>query len=228
MKHQPALLGFSQKRRTGFTLIELLVVIAIIAALAAVVFGGLTGVDKSTSLRSGQAVIANMLSAARSKAMASGHDVLFLVNDNASDVTRYRRMLAVVDRLDTTKVYSVAYLPAGNYVVPHQSRFSSSLIKDGTDWSTTSGASLTSTALSATVSRSVESATSETWESFPLYVEGTSNQQGRIVIASGRELSPTEAGNAGAPIQLESPDQVRDMLMSYYGLARMINDKLGF
>jgi prepilin-type N-terminal cleavage/methylation domain-containing protein len=226
--------GFAPRitlRRSGcaaFTLIELLVVIAIVAALAAVVFGGLNGADKSTSLRSGQAIVANMLAAARSKAMSSGRDVLFLVNDNASDVTRYRRMLAVVDRLDAALVYSVAYLPAGVYVVPHQSHFSSSLIQRGDSWITTTGFSLTSTALSATVSRAVDSGTTESWESFPLYTEGTSNQQGRIVIASGRERSPADAAAVGSPILLESPDQVRGMLMSYYGLARMINDRLGF
>lgn len=212
----------------AFTLMELLGVIAIIAVLAAVVFGGLRGTDKSTSLRSAQATVANMLAAARSKAMSSGRDVLFLVNNNSADVTRYRRMLALVDRTDTTMVHSVAYLPAGNYVVPHQSHFSSSLTQSGDSWITTTGASLTSSALSASVSRAIESVTTETWESFPLYVEGTSNQQGRIVIASGRERSPAEAAASGSPILLESPDQVRGMLMSFYGLARMVNDRMGF
>lgn len=210
--------------RQGFTLIELLVVIGIIALLAAVVIGGLSSADKSTALRSGQATVVNLLTAARSKAMSSGRGVLLLVNHNASDAERYRRMLAVVDESDMTLVHTVIFLPEGIYVVPYTDRFSAAMIQAGDWWDRDS---LTSSALRTTVTRSIQSTTSELWESFPVTPEGTTAQIGKIVIAPGRHRSPTEESGA-SPIVLMAPDQVRGVKISGYGLARVINDRSGF
>ena len=220
--------GSVHRANAGFTLIELLVVIGVIAALAAIVISGLTGTYKTTSLRSAQATVVNALALARSKAMSSGRDVLFLVNDNQVEVTRYRRMLAVVDKADNTRVYSVAYLPVGAYVVPYQAHFSAAMIQEGDSWTTVGGASLTSSALSNVISCAVEGGNTEAWESYPIYAEGTSNQQGIIVVATGRERSPADAAANGSPIVLVSPDQVRGVSVSFYGLARLINDRMGF
>ncbi|MBW7896051.1 MAG: prepilin-type N-terminal cleavage/methylation domain-containing protein [Opitutaceae bacterium] len=213
-----------RRNRRGFTLIELLVVIGVIAALAAVVIGGLRGADKSTALRSAQATVVNLLATARSKAMSSGRDVLLLVNHNVADAERFRRMLAVVDKDDVTLVHVVAFLPDGTYVVPYKDRFGPAMIQSGDLWD---GDSLASSALSATVTRSIQGVASELWESFPVTPEGTTGQQGKIVITTGRSLSPAEE-NTGYPIVLVSPDQVRGVMISGYGLARMINDRSGF
>jgi len=218
----------SRRPVAGFTLIELLVVIGVVSTLAAIVISGLAGTDKSTSLRSAQATVVNVLASARSRAMSSGRDVLFLVNDNPVDVTRYRRMLAVVNKADNTRVYSVTFLPPGAYVVPYQAHFSAAMIQEGDSWTTVEGASLTSSALSNVISCAVEGENSEAWESYPIYAEGTSNQQGRIVVATGRERSPADAAANGSPIMLVSPDQVRGVSVSFYGLARLINDRMGF
>ena len=126
----------SRRPVAGFTLIELLVVIGVVSTLAAIVISGLAGTDKSTSLRSAQATVVNVLASARSRAMSSGRDVLFLVNDNPVDVTRYRRMLAVVNKADNTRVYSVTFLPPGAYVVPYQAHFSAAMIQEGDSWTT--------------------------------------------------------------------------------------------
>lgn len=216
--------GATRPSCQGFTLIELLVVIGVIAALAAVVIGGLTGTDKSTAMRSAQATVVNLFATARSKAMSSGRDVLLLVNHNAADAERFRRMLALVDKDDVTLVHTVVFLPKGTYVVPYKDRFGSTMIEPDDLWG---GDSLTSSALRTTVTRSIQGTTSELWESLPITAEGTTGQQGKIVITTGRARSPAEA-NMGSPIVFVSPDQVRGVMISGYGLARMINDRSGF
>ena len=208
----------------GFTLIELLVVIGIIAVLAAAVIGGLGGTDKSTALRSAQATVVNLLATARSKALSGGRDVLLLVNHNATDAERFRRMLALVDKDDVTRIHAVAFLPDGTYVVPYKDRFVPAMIQPGDVWD---GDSLTSSALSATVTRSIQGAVPEIWESFPVTSEGTTGQPGKVVITTGRARSPAEA-DTGSPLVLVAPDQVRGVMLSGYGLARMINDRSGF
>lgn len=133
-------------------------------------------------------------------------------------------MLAVVDNDDVTLVHAVAFLPEGTYVIPYKDRFVSAMIQPGELWN---GDSLTSSSLRTTVMRSINGPNSEQWESFPMTAEGTTGQAGKIVISSGRALSPAE-DNSGSPIVLMSPDQVRGVMISGYGLARMINDRSGF
>ena len=60
------------RKSGGFTLLELLVVVGLTAALSFVLIGGLGGGGKSAALQSAQATMANLVTAARVKAMATG------------------------------------------------------------------------------------------------------------------------------------------------------------
>ncbi|MDB6114504.1 MAG: hypothetical protein JWQ62_1449, partial [Lacunisphaera sp.] len=86
----------SPGRTAGFTLLELLVVIGLIAGLSFVLISGLGGGGKSAALQSAQATLANLLMAARMKAMATGQPARVLVQiDPASPdaSSRYLRYL---------------------------------------------------------------------------------------------------------------------------------------
>ena len=107
------------RHRRGFTLFELLVVIGLIAALSLVLLGGLGGGGKSAALQSAQAVLANLVSAARTKAQADGGGTRLLINidpANTADPSRFLRYIAIQTQVagvwQSATVVDI-YLPEG-------------------------------------------------------------------------------------------------------------------
>jgi len=123
----------------GFTLLELLVVIGLIAVFSFFIAGGLTGGSKSAALQSAQATMANLVTAARTKAAVSGCRVRILINADASDLGRFRRTIALQQETtlnsniwnDPTLVTS---FPEGVFILPYRNRIPAGFYDTQSNW----------------------------------------------------------------------------------------------
>jgi len=212
----------------AFTLIELLVVLAVIGILAGVAFSGLGGSERSTALRSAQATLANALSATRNRALARGVPVALAVHDDPTNPARYRRTIAIVENIatGTPQVVSVFELPKHAYVLPHRARFPEQLRESGNWIGGTSGNALGSTRFlnaGGVISVSINSPTAELWEYALVTPSGTMSGGGSLMVGLAERID-----DGPFPIRFYSPEQVRGLMVSNYGLARMINGRAGF
>ncbi len=107
----------------GFTFVEVLVVVGLLAVLATTVGTLLTGPGDGVALQSGQATLAALCSAARSRAVAGGGETRLIVSADPADPAGWLRFLQVV-RADPggpdrwLAEGSGFTLPPGVYVVP--------------------------------------------------------------------------------------------------------------
>lgn len=220
--------GASRRSQRGFTLIELLVVIGVIAVLAVVVIGGLGGADKSTALRSAQATVSNAITAARTRAIAKGENVGVMIHHDARYPDRYRRCVVVAEKIGFTPVVVAEFqLPDGIGVLPHRDRFEATMRIPG-DWTGgNSKEALGSTLFNDSISKAVGRSEVETWEYREFTANGTlaGGTAGSVIVGSKQKEIST---NGEVRAIFVSPDQVRGMTVSVYGLARMINDRSGF
>ncbi len=219
-------------RSSGFTLVELLVVIAIMGALSAILFGGLSGAGRGAALHSAQAIVANTVAATRSLAMASGHSTRLLINADPESSERYRRMLVLMVQTSTGawELREVFTLPRGTYVIPYKNNIPVGLFDNPNSWTKFEDTeTLASSVLSKTpLTISVNSTVVETWEYIQFAAYGTMSTNGNLIVASGRIRPKTEVNVGESPIELDSADKVRGVILSSYGLARMVNDRSGF
>lgn len=220
--------------RCGFTLIELLVVIGLIAGVTAFLIGGLRD-RPASSLRSAQATVTNLLTAARTRAMASGCRVRLLICADPSDTDRFRRALALQQEStyesgDWATTVSVVTLPAGVLILPHSSHVPVGLFADRSAWTKTDGSgALLSSSLSQQASAAVQSATVETWDLVQFTPNNTmSTGTGNLVLATSRIRPPGSYAAGESPVQAESPDRVRGIAISTYGVPALINGRSGF
>jgi len=212
----------------GFTLIELLVVLAVVGILAGLAFSGLGGAERSSSLRSGQATLANALSATRNRALARGVPVALAVHDDPSKPARYRRAIAIVEGIETSSplVVAVFELPKHTYVLPHRARFIETMREPGNWVGGNSGNALGSTRFlnpGGVISVAINSPTAELWEYALVTPSGTMSGGGALIVGLAERV-----GDGPFPIRFQSPDQVRGVMVSNYGLARMIDGRAGF
>lgn len=216
----------------GFTLIELLVVIALIAGFAAFLIGsGGLGGGKSASLQSAQSTLANLIIAARTRAMATGQNARVLVQiapTSTLAADRYLRYL-VLQTFDGTTWTTVsdAYLPAGTYLVPRDPAAVSGLLPDGVNWTRPSdGTTLRSTALrsGSELPATIDGTVSETWSAITFTPAGTTINSSDLVIGLAR---PTPE-NVASPIQFEAPERVRGLTLSQYGVPALVNGRESF
>ena len=221
----------------GFTLVELLVVIALIASLATYLAGHIGDGGKSMSLQSAQAILANLVTAARTKAMATGQPTRVLVHiDQTSSLqpARFLRYLAVqVQNSGSWELVTDIYLPDGVYVVPGNfGSIPAGLIPASATalWVRSDGAALRSTALrSNQISSETVSATlAEQFVSFSLAAAGTTIQSGDIVLAVGKIRPPGSFAAGESPVELENPETVRGLTLSSYGVPTLINGRASF
>ncbi len=228
-----------QRRRRAFTLLELLVVIGLIAALSLVLLGGLGGGSKSAALQSAQATLANLISAARTKAQAGGGGARLLINvDPAStnEPSRFLRFIVIQTQLAglwQPEPMVEIYLPENIYVVP--GNFSSIPVglfspSSGRPWTKADGSLLRSTALRANqiLSLTINNPVAEQWVSINFASAGTTAQPGDLILATGHRRSPGSYTEGESPVELENPETVRGLTLSTYGLPAMINDRASF
>ena len=222
---------------SGFTLLELLVVVGLIAIFSFFIAGGLTGGGKSAALQSAQATMANLVTAARTKAMASGQSARVLVHIDVASTSqplRYLRYVAVQTQTATGwQTVTEAFLPNGVYVVPGNfSTIPAGLFaaNTSTPWAKADGSALRSTALRSNqiISETINSPATEQWVSFTLSSSAGTAQSGDIVLAAGHVRPPGSYLAGESPVELESPENVRGLTLSSYGVPALINARASF
>lgn len=212
----------------GFTLMELLIVVALVSMLSVVFISVLGGGGKSVALEAGQSTLVQLVTAARTRALASNATVRLLVR-NRTDAEDYRRLIVVVQsEASGWRAVDSHQLPANIYVLPHRSRVPSGMYVVAADWRTADNSEvLGSSSLNRAPVTFDYDAGPETWEYLGFTANGTMETgPGSLIVAVGRPATPAEAG--GSPIILTDPASARGIQISTYGLPRLINDRTGF
>lgn len=230
---------------SGFTLLELLIVAGLIAALSLGLFAGLQGTGRAAALQSAQATVANLVTAARLKAAASGRHCRVLVGHDPADTERYLRCLVLQqarqpganpaqwDSLQTV------FLPAGAYVVPSTLNAPTGLVAEPASWRRVSdpGADLVSGVFqNQTLIHALEGdATASRWTGVCFTPNGTLASlaggpppRGLLVVAAGRPRAPGGFASGESPVQLTDPEAVRGLVLSAYGVPALLNEGNAF
>lgn len=216
----------------GFTLIELLVVIAVIAILAAVLITGIGGIGKTVKLQTTQSMLSNIVTGARSRAVASNRVVRILIR-NTSSAPLYRRQLLILEDGDEGWILTKSTeLPDGIYLLPYRTRIPAGFYPAGSEseWRSEDGKNvLGSTALNSSTEVYNYDRGNETWEYIGFTPQGTSQTgAGSLVLVTGRERSGVDVANGSFPLEISNPENVRGVKVSTYGIPRLINDRTGF
>ncbi|MBA3848788.1 MAG: hypothetical protein C0502_02175 [Opitutus sp.] len=219
------------KALRAFTLLELVVVAGLIAAFAIVAFRVL-GAPESAALQTAQAGLANLVVAARTKAVATGQPARLLVGVDPASPTRYLRHIVLQTQSGGTWAsFGEFTLPEGIYVLPGNFPFPEGLLSaaDGA-WTRTDGAPLRSTALRAAnlLTVAVDGPVAEQWAALPIAAAGTTNSPGDLVVAPGRRRMPDSPEAGEAPVELLHPERVRGIAVSTYGVATPVGQRAGF
>ena len=234
MKSQPSVL---RSLSSGFTLLELLVVIGLIAGLSFFIAGNLSGSGQLATLQSAQSALLNLVTVARTKAMASGQSARLLVQVDATSTaqpSRYLRYVAVQTQGSTGWQTAVeTYLPDGIYVVPGNfSTIPTGLFAAGTatPWTKADGSALRSTALRANqiTAETINHTGTELWVSITISANAGTMQSGDIILASGRIRPPGSYLAGESPVELDNPENVRGLTLSSYGVPALINARTSF
>ena len=219
----------------AFTLLELLVVVGLISALSFVVIGAL-GSSRGSALQSAQGTVANLLVAARTKATAANQSARVLLNfnpTNSDQPSRYLRylVLQVREPNGTWRSLSDAFLPEGVFLLPGLSSLPTGLVANPAIWTRPSDNQvLRSSAFRTSVTDTAgSSAGAEAWLAFEVTGDGMPNSSnGAVVLALGSPKPPGTFAAGEPPVLLSSPDQVRGMSVSSYGVATLVSDRSGF
>jgi type II secretory pathway pseudopilin PulG len=222
----------------AFSLLELLTVIGLIAALSFFLIGGLRGNGRAASLQSAQALLVNLITVARTKAMATGQSARVLVQvdvASANQPARYLRYVAVQSQTAGGGWLTImdAFLPDGVYVVPGNfSSMPAGLFASDTavPWTKSDGSALRSTALraNAITTEAINSPGAEQWAGITISANAGTVQSGDLILAAGRVRPPDSYQSGESPIELENPENVRGLTLSAYGVPALINARSGF
>jgi len=228
----------------GFTLLELLVVIGLIAAMSFFLAGSLTG-GATAALQSGQATIANLVTTARTKAPATGRKTRVLVNTDAGAPGRYLRHLVLqlarqagASPADWDTIGTVV-LPEGVYVMPASLTQAGGLVGNAAEWKRVSDPTadlisdlFTNQSLSVLLEGD---ASAQVWTGVSFTPNGTlaplgggQPPKGALVITLGVRRPPGSYQPGESPVQLGSPDAVRGLILSAYGVPALVSDRRSF
>ncbi len=231
------------KTRTGaFTLLELLVVIGLVAALTFLFAGGLAGGGKAAALHSAQATVANLITAARTKAPALNRKVRLLVHADPAQPERYLRLLVLqagrqsgASPTDWDTVQRVT-LPREACVVPVAL---TGLVADATEWKRVSNADadlVSDLFTNQTLSYTLEGDDApQAWIGVAFTPNGTlaalvtgPPPKGYVVFAQAQPLAPGTYAPGEPPLRLVNPSGVRGLVLSAYGVPALLNDRNAF
>lgn len=236
----PDVLGV--RRSAGFSLLELLVVIGLLATLSAVAFHGLAGGGREAAIRSSQALLANLVIAARTKAIATGCKTRLLVNTDPAVPDRYLRLVVLQVGRDASAsptnwdTFQRLSLPSGVFVVPSSL---AGLVMAPADWKRVSdpAADLVSDLFTAqALSGAFEGeAAPQWWTGVAFTPVGTlatlvsgPPPKGSVVLAMGHRRTSGTYGAGDPPVELEKPSTVRGLLLSAYGVPTLLRDRSAF
>ncbi len=220
------------RRASAFTLVELLVVVALIAAVAIAMVGAAGGGRRSVALETAQGTLANAVALARTRAVASGGTVRVLVHNSPQSPLaheRYRRLIVMVEEAGGDwRAVDGFKLPDGVYLLPYRTRVPTGMFAVPADWRTANNQqALGSSALAgAPMEFSYDAEMVESWEWLAFTPRGTVDGAGSLIAATGRERGPSEAGSS--MVELVDPENVRGVMLSNYGVPRLLNDRSGF
>lgn len=221
----------------AFTLLELLVVIGLVAVLSFFLAGNPTGGGKTAALQSAQAAMVNMITVARSKAMATGQSARVLIHVDATSSIqplRYMRYVAVQAQGNGGwQTIVESYLPEGIYIIPGNfSAIPAGLFATSTTslWTKADGSALRSTALRSNqiTAEAISSPVMEQWVSLTISANAATAQSGDIILASGRFRPPGTYQPGESPVELDNPENVRGLTLSAYGVPALINTRASF
>lgn len=223
----------------GFTLLELLVVVGLIAAFSFFLLGALRGGGQAAALQSGQATLANLVTAARTRAMASGESARLLLHVDPGSPEAARRYLRyLVLQVQSGGVWPAApaaeiFLPEGVLVVPGNfPTIPAGLFatNPASPWTKSDGSPLRSTALRAAsiTSEAINSPVAEQWVNITFTASGTTAQSGDLILALGQVRPPGSFAPGESPVKLANPEQVRGLALSVYGVPVLVGSRAGF
>lgn len=231
----------SQHRR-GFTLLELLVVIALIGALSFLLIGGLAGGGRTTALHSAQTTLANLVTAARTKAAATNRKTRLLVSNDPAQADRYLRFIVLqvgrqpgASPLDWDSVQTVS-LPPETGVVP---ALLTGLVTEAGEWKRVSDPTsdlVSDLFANQTISNQLEGdAGAQLWMGVAFTPNGTlaalgagPPPKGSIVIARTQVRAPGTYAAGEPSLLLINPESVRGLILSAYGVPALLNERTAF
>ncbi len=224
-------------RARAFTLFELLVVLGLIAVLSFILSPKFGAGRQSAALQTAQAMLFNLLSAARTKAQATGQSsrVLIQVDPvNYGQPLRYLRYLAVQTQNPSGwTVFAEAFLPDGIYIVP--GNFNALPIgifppELTAAWVKSDGAPLRSTALrsSQVIYEAINGPVVEQWVSIVISATAGTAQSGDLIVAPGQGRNPGAYAVGESPIVLVNPARVRGLSLSAYSVPTFIYNLSSF
>jgi type II secretory pathway pseudopilin PulG len=226
----------------AFTLLELLVVIGLIVALSFVLVSGLAGGGKSAALQSAQSAVSTLVTAARTKAPATNRKTRLLVCIDTGLPDRYLRFLVLQlarqpgsSPVDWDTIQSLS-LPDGVYVVPGSL---TGLVTDPAQWKRVSDTTedlVSDIFKNQNLSYAIEGDTgARLWTGIAFTPNGTlaalaggPPPKGFIVVALGQARAPGTYQAGESPVQLVSPQTVRGLILSAYGVPALLNERNAF
>lgn len=226
----------------AFTLLELLVVIGLIAGLVSLLVASLAGGGKAAALQSAQSTVANLFTAARTKAPALNRKVRLLVHADPSQPERFLRLLVLqVGRqsgpspTDWDTVQSVT-LPPETCVMPASL---AGLVSNPTAWkrATNPDADLVSDLFTnQSLSYPLEGdAAAQAWTGVAFTPNGTLAALGAgpppkgYVVVARAQVRPPGTFTAGEPPLLPvNPESVRGLVLSAYGVPALLAERSAF
>lgn len=234
---KPAKYSAQWKRPRAFTLLELLVVMGLMAAFSLLLMGRWENGGRAAALKSAQAMLANLVTVARTGALASGRSSRILVHIDPAipgDSGRYLRYIVVqLNTVDGWQTVTDAFLPDGIYVVPGNfSSMPGGLFAAGgtVPWRKADGSDLRSTALRSDqiFPDTINGVLSEQWVGVVLSSNAGTLQSGDMILATGRRKAPGSYAAGDAPVELQNPADVRGLTLSSYGVPAFINARTSF
>lgn len=110
------------RRTSGFTLVEVMVVLAIMTLVAGLLGFGLREGDSATALRAGQGIMADLVAAARRRAMVSGARTALVIDADPAGADFLRRIHLAAETAPGSDRWVAmddgAVLPATVFLVP--------------------------------------------------------------------------------------------------------------